>query len=288
MSIDTVYIEAAIETLDLINQLTAFLSSKQQSGEITDYLSQILTKADARISSSLGQSLGINIPVDQGGKPTKYWEGVRDTAKLSTQKWTALGDIPRFSAFLSATKSNLSARLGITASEENPLEAFVGETPAEPVAEPNPLEDILSSTAPETPPQPTTPAPKPITPTPAVSPTPAPKPITPTPAVSPTPTPEPITPKMPEPEPDAMIPTPKPVTPTPEPLVPEPSDKLTALDEALKTSGLEQPAAPQPSPSLSDMLLSKEESGDKPEEEDDMLSLSLREALKILRDEDED
>lgn len=286
MSIDTVYIEAAIETLDLINQLTAFLASKQQSGEITDYLSQILTKADARISSSLGQSLGITIPVDQEGKPTKYWEGVRDTAKLATQKWTTLREINKFSAFLSGTKSNLSAKLGIKTTEVNPLEAFAGEGPvvepvAEPVVEPNPLEDILSSPTQEITPQPAAPAPTPSTP--------APTPITP-------PKPEPIIPKMPEPEPDVIIPTPTPITPTPtpitppkpEPIVPEPSDKLTALDEALKTSGLEQPAPSQPSPSLSDMLLSKEETGDKPEEEDDMLSLSLREALKILRDEDED
>jgi hypothetical protein len=35
------------------------------------------------------------------------------------------------------------------------------------------------------------------------------------------------------------------------------------------------------------MLIEKDDSGDK-EEDDDMLSLSLREALKILRDEDED
>jgi hypothetical protein len=34
------------------------------------------------------------------------------------------------------------------------------------------------------------------------------------------------------------------------------------------------------------MLLDKDEEGEK--EEDDMLSLSLREALKILRDEDEE
>ncbi len=271
MSIDTVYIEAAIETLDLINQLTSFLASKEQTGEMTKYLSEILQKADARISSSLGKALGINIPVDQEGKSTKYWEGVRDTAKLSTQKWTALGEINTFSSFLSATKSNLAARLGIKETEVNPLEEFVTETP---VAEPNPLEDILSSAPAEPEPQPT---PIPIIPT--------------TPPIKPEP--------IPEPEPEVTIPTPTPITPTPTPtpiatptpdpvVTPEPSDKLAALGEALETSGIETPEVPQPSPSLSDMLLSKEESGDKPEEEDDMLSLSLREALKILRDEDED
>ncbi|MHA2202087.1 MAG: hypothetical protein ACW991_00220, partial [Candidatus Hodarchaeales archaeon] len=70
--------------------------------------------------------------------------------------------------------------------------------------------------------------------------------------------------------------------------VPPPPDKFQALNEALKTSGLDQPTEDlsEPSPSLTSMLLQKDEASDK--EEDDMLSLSLREALKILRDEDED
>jgi hypothetical protein len=77
-------------------------------------------------------------------------------------------------------------------------------------------------------------------------------------------------------------------TPTPDSDVPPPPDKFQALNEALKTSGLDQPTEEisEPSPSLTSMLLQKDEAGDK--EEDDMLSLSLREALKILRDEDED
>jgi hypothetical protein len=266
--------------------LINYLQENQQPEKISDYISQIQTKADARISSSLGQSLGISIPVDQEGKPTKYWEGVRDTAKLAKKQWMNIPDLQKFLPFISSTKSNLSKRIGIEDSSANPLEDFIGETPVQEVpkvAEPvNPLEEMLVSD-----PQPT-----PVVQEPAI---PEPTPIAPTPTVVP-PQPKPI---VQEP----TIPEPTPIAPTPEPAsfnmsTPEPSEKLSALDEALKSSGLE-PTPPTPSlsdmliekapptPSLSDMLIEKDDSGDK-EEDDDMLSLSLREALKILRDEDED
>jgi hypothetical protein len=269
MSIDRAYIEAAIETLDLVHQIANYLQSEQKTGEMNNFLSQIQTKADAKISSSLGQRLGISIRVDQEGKTTKYWEGVRDTAKLSMKQWQGLKEIPRYLSFLAGTRSNLAAKIGLVEVSVNPLEAFIGEEPVQEVVESvNPLEEMLSS------PQP--PTPEPI-PTPVVQ-------------------PAPIVPKAPEPEPPApepSIPTPSleslqpSPTVTPEPL-PQPSDKLSALDEALKSSGLESSVPTEPSPTLSDMLLSKDETGEKTEEEDDMLSLSLREALKILRDEDED
>ena len=280
MSIDKVYIEAAIETLDLCHQLVNYLQENQQTEKLSDFISQIQTKADARISSSLGQRLGIQIPVDQEGKPTKYWEGVRDTAKLAKKQWMTAQDLQRFLPFLSATKTNLSKRIGIEDSSVNPLEDMIGEEPvqaptkaAEPV---NPLEEMLVSEPQPTPAvqEPTIPAPKPVAPTPAPTPTPV------------VPKPEPVIqePEVPAPTPVAPTPTP---TPDPVPIAtptPQPSEKLSALDEALKSSGLEQTP---PTPSLSDMLIEKDESGDS-EEDDDMLSLSLREALKILRDEDED
>ena len=262
MSIDKEYIEAAIETLDLCYQLINYLHENQQTEKISEYISQIQTKADARISSSLGQRLGIQIPVDQEGKPTKYWEGVRDTAKLAQKQWVTTQDLQKYLPFLSSTKDNLAKRIGIVDSSVNPLEDFTDEVPVQDIpkiAEPvNPLEEMLVSD----------PQPKPIVPD-----------LTP---IAKTPT---IVPPQPKP----IVPEPTPIAPTPEPAsydmsTPEPSEKLSALDEALKSSGLE--TAP-PTPSLSDMLIEKDDSGEK-EEDDDMLSLSLREALKILRDEDED
>lgn len=270
MSIDRVYIEAAIETFDLVHQIANYLHSKQETGEMDNFLTQILTKADSKISSALGQRLGISIPVDQEGKPAKYWEGVRDTAKLAMKQWQSFNEIPKLLSFLEGTRSNLAAKIGIVEATVNPLEAFIGEAPVPEAG--SPLEEMLST------PQPT--------PTPVPEPTP----------VAP-PQPEPVASITPEPEPEPLVPepTPTPVTPslesiqpepTPEP-IPQPSDKLSALDEALKSSGLESSPPPEPSPSLSDMLLSKDDTSEKTDEEDDMLSLSLREALKILRDEDE-
>ncbi|MHA2153908.1 MAG: hypothetical protein ACXABU_01105 [Candidatus Hodarchaeales archaeon] len=273
--IDKAYIEAAIESLDLVLQIASHLHSTQQLHNMNDFLTQIHTKAESKISSSLGQSLGISIPVDQEGKPPKYWEGVRDMAKLSVKKWSELNDIPRYLAFLSGTRSNLAAKIGVQVAA-NPLEDFVGEAtaqPAQPVPEPaNPLEDILST--PE--------------PTPTLPPSPIPEPVLP--EIT---QPEPVLPEITQPEPvlPEITPAPRPIQPEPTPLaVPaiETPDKLSALDEALQASGLETSTPTEPSSSLSDMLLAKEDTGEKSDEEDDMLSLSLREALKILRDEDED
>ena len=278
MSIDKVYIEAAIETLDLNNQLINYLHENQQTEKMSQYISQIQTKADARISSSLGQSLGIQIPVDQEGKPTKYWEGVRDTAKLAKKQWTTTQDLQQFLSFLTSTRNNLAKRIGVEDSSTNPLEDIIGETPIQEVtkvAEPvNPLEEMLVND-----PQPEPIVQEPVTPD-----------LTP---ITPTPTPVHV---PPQPEPIVQEPTvPEPIAPRPTPIqpdpvssdvpAPQPSDKLSALDEALKSSGLEQTPA---TPSLTDMLISDEDKGGDKEEDDDMLSMSLREALKILRDEDED
>ncbi|MFX0170353.1 MAG: hypothetical protein ACFE9L_00375 [Candidatus Hodarchaeota archaeon] len=305
MSIDITYIKSAIETLELIQHLLNYLTTNQKTSELFNYLSQIEAKANARITSSLGQQLGMDIPVaDQEGKPTKYWEGVRDMAKLGIKQWQVLQDAQKFVIFLKNTSSSLSRRIAPEEKAISPLEEMLQ---AEPVVkkemEPaSPLEEILTESVEPTPaptftPEPI-PTPKPIPkPTPAPTftpePIPTPKPI-PKPTPAPTFIPEPIpTPKpIPKPTPAPVSPTtPEPipvVTPTPDDSIPTPSDKLQALDEALKSSGLDQPTveAPEPSSSLADMILAKDETGDK--EEDDMLSLSLREALKILRDEDED
>ena len=275
--IDKVYIEAAIETLDLVLQIASHLHSTQQTHNMNDFLAQIQTKAESKIISSLGQRLGISIPVDQEGKPAKYWEGVRDMAKLSIKKWPELNDIPKYLPFLEGTRANLAAKIGVQ-TVDNPLEDFVGDAPAkppQPIPEPaNPLEDMLI----------------PSQPTPTITPTPTPEPIVP---VVPQPEPKPFVPEITRPEPviPDIVPSPRPIQPEPVPAaVPaiETPDNLSALDEALQASGMEAPVPSEPSSSLSDMLLAKEDVGDKSDEEDDMLSLSLREALKILRDEDED
>ena len=306
MSIDPVYIKSAIETLELIQQLYNYLKDNQKMVELPDYVKQIESKANARISSPLSQQLGMNIPVaDQEGKPTEYWKGVRDMARIATKQWGGPQDDQKFIAFLVSTSNSLSARITPEEKPISPLEEMLQTgAPTKPVEPISPLEEMLTTPTP-TPEPKVTPTPTP-TPEPKVTPTPIP---TPEPKVAPTPipTPEPevapildpgpipeldISPEIPEPTKKELVaPITPATTPTPSDSISttSPNDKLQALDEALKSSGLEEsPAEPkEASSSLANMILAKDETGDK-EEEDDMLSLSLREALKILRDEDED
>ncbi|MHA2292239.1 MAG: hypothetical protein ACXACK_08780 [Candidatus Hodarchaeales archaeon] len=306
MSIDPTYIKSAVETMELIQNLFNHLNDSQSTSKLPDYLSQIESKATARLQSSLAQNLGIDIPVaDQEGKSTKYWEGVRDMAQLVNKQFDTIKDSSQFTQFLKRTKDSLAARIAPEDKPVSPLEELLqgGEAVGVESQPPSPLEEMLSTPAPTPTPTPaptptptpepistptpepiSTPTPEPIsTPTPAPTPTPTPAPTpTPTPESTPTPTPEPISTPTPEP-----TPTPTPA-PTPTSTIPLPPDKIQALDEALKSSGLDQPSEEisEPTPSLTKMLLQKDETSEK--EEDDMLSLSLREALKILRDEDED
>jgi len=297
MSVDITYIKSAIETLDLIQQLFTPLRETQATNKLNDYLAQIESKAVARISSSLGQKLGMDIPVaDQEGKSSQYWKGVRDMAKLAKKQFLAFKDDQKFTQFLGNTQDKLSARIEPEKQEISPLEEMLLE-----VQPASPLEEILtdSTTTPISPSPEPIPSPTPIAPTPEPIPEliPSPTPIAPTPEPIPEPIPSP-TPIAPTPEPipeiKALDPLESSTQPSREPITPitpasEPTpDKLQALDEALKTSGIEEtPEVPVESiPSLKDMLLDKDDEGEK--DDDDMLSMSLREALKILRDEDDD
>ncbi|MFW9853988.1 MAG: hypothetical protein ACFFFG_02980 [Candidatus Thorarchaeota archaeon] len=292
----TAYIKSAIETLELVQQLLAHLTASQNVNSLVNFIAQIESKANARISSSLAQTLGMDIPVaDQEGKPADYWKGVRDTARLAQKQWQSLQDATKFQQFLTSTQSSLSAKIMPEETPISPLEEILKSGPAtQPVSAPvSPLEEILTTSTPT----PTPPTPIPTTPFPTPTPTPStPIPTTP----SPTPTPTPSTPIPTTPSPTPTV-TPSPPTPSSKPVTPvtprtpesvaTPPKQLQALDEALRSSGMDQPTTP-PSPepaasSLTDMLLAKDEAGTD-QGEDDMLSLSLREALKILRDEDEE
>ncbi|MHA1974632.1 MAG: hypothetical protein ACTSW1_16650 [Candidatus Hodarchaeales archaeon] len=319
MSIDPIYIKSAIESLDLIQHLLKYLMENNSTAKLVDFLNQIEAKADARVSSSLGQTLGINIPVaDQEGKSPKYWEGVRDMARLAIKQWDYLNKDPAsFSSFLTNTSSSLRSRISPEESAISPLEDLLHKQQPEPVKKQpaSPLEQMLkpepATTRPVTPPAPkpepaTTrpatpsvpkPEPTPVSqpksepiPAPKIIPEPVPKPPTPEPIPTPKITPEP-TPKPSVPEP--TIPDVTPIKETIEPSTPDlgaTPDKIQQLGEKLQSSGLEETVEEQlPSTSsLAKKILEKDTPTVDGDEEDDMLSLSLREALKILRDEDED
>ena len=105
---DPTYIQSAIETLNLIQRLFDHSVETQTMDKLTDYITQIELKADARVSSTLGVQLGIDIPIaDQEEKPTKYWEGVRDMARLVKKQFLTLKDDQKFTQFLRTTRDNL-------------------------------------------------------------------------------------------------------------------------------------------------------------------------------------
>lgn len=305
MSVDPKYIEAAVESLDLIHRLVKNLKERGEVNKLSDFLAQIETKADARVSNSLSTTLGIAIPtVDNEGKSPIFWEGIRDMARLATRKWQAVNKDPvSFSVFLTETSASLHARIGPEETNISKLEGILqGSETVTPKAAPSPLEDMLSS-------QPA-PAPTPVAePVRVVEPTPSvetisrpstyaepsvpdPEPIRtpdliPSPTMTPDPIPSPVIPREEQKVPDVT-----PITPRPSPKIPDispaPDKVLGDLGKKLESSEMVE-AEPDQRSSLAGMILSKEDDqGDKADEDDDMLSLSLREALKILRDEDND
>jgi len=77
--------------------------------KLPEYFSQIETIAISRISSSLKQQLGINIPVpDQEGKSGQYWERLRDLAKLGREKCETFRDPQELIEFIERTEKTLS------------------------------------------------------------------------------------------------------------------------------------------------------------------------------------
>lgn len=125
MTVDPIYIKAAIETLELILQLYTFLKENQKVNELSNQLSQIEMKANARIVSSLGRTLEIRHFDNQEGKPTEYWKGVRDMANYAIKQWNHLQNEQKFVISLKTTRSSLLAIVTPTKQDVSPLEEIL-------------------------------------------------------------------------------------------------------------------------------------------------------------------
>lgn len=279
MQLDPIYLKSAIETIDLVKNLMIFIKETPTvNKDLNGFLKEIFEKADSRISSSsLGKDLGINIEIaDTKGKTPSYWKGVRDTANLVMKKRSALSDVD-FNGFLSQTKQRLEVQLKPESKIISPLEEMLSgvktdvsyEKPAE-IPDPTPIQREVKQY-------------EEIKPVEKTIPTPAPEPVYSKPSSI-----------ISEPE----IPKPKPITPAPEPVSPSspeiPADMMAELTKPVATPQQSSVLESQTfqDKSLADMLLQKEETPSNIDatenDEDQMLSMTLREALKILRDEDED
>ena len=75
--------------MEISKYINYFLLEKKEKlirENISDYLAQIQTKADARIISSLSRRLGVSeTPLDRE-ESIKYWEAVRDILKQELDK----------------------------------------------------------------------------------------------------------------------------------------------------------------------------------------------------------
>jgi hypothetical protein len=55
--------------------------------ELSQFLSELESKVEARLKSTLTQQLGINIPVADQGKSQEYWWSLREMIRLAKQQW---------------------------------------------------------------------------------------------------------------------------------------------------------------------------------------------------------
>ncbi len=112
VTIDPIYINSAIETLELVIHLCSLLKERQKMDELSTHLLQVKSKANVKAGSFLHRALNLDFPFsDQEDKPTEYWKGVRDTASYAIKQWEYLQDYQKFVSFLENTRSNLSVRI---------------------------------------------------------------------------------------------------------------------------------------------------------------------------------
>ncbi|MHA1168960.1 MAG: hypothetical protein ACTSRU_14115 [Candidatus Hodarchaeales archaeon] len=278
------YWKAFIESIKLIHGLA--LQQEQKKINIDMWLNQIQSKAEFKAGKfgKLGDELGISQEFAQQRTESEsldYWVAVGDAAGLAKNFVTWKKENPSNSedlnSFLSSVRSKAEAKLK---HYDSPLIKELG------------IEFGMDKEASETFNAVQMPEPKPV-----VQPqyTPEPEPV-----VQPqyTPEPEPVVQPQFTPEPKPVVqpqytPEPEPVvqpqyTPEPEPVVqpqftPEPESEIIAEPELEYSKDIDIESDES---SLIGALLESDDSEE--DTDDDILSSSLRDALKMLKDEDDD
>ncbi|MHA1236071.1 MAG: hypothetical protein ACTSQ9_00240 [Candidatus Hodarchaeales archaeon] len=135
---DPKYFKAALETLDLIKRLLEHHTKTQTMDKFSGSLSQIDAKADieckADISANLSRSLGIDLPgMNTDSKPSTYWQGVRDMARIVHKHWIQGDQDPStFQSIL--VKMEETLRNKTPDDETNPLKDFLDQGDKDPSA----------------------------------------------------------------------------------------------------------------------------------------------------------
>lgn len=294
----TKYWEAVLETIKLIRGLKQYQEEHPEIPRpLTDYLDEIIQKAAAKSggATSLTQELGLSF---LARKPSSYWKGVEDTVRTVHDflQWKEenLSDSRTLDTFLVEfwAKTEQKVRKESALAQELGMDFLVqsSSTPSESPA------FMMPPTVPHPPLESPPPSIQESSPSPVTTPSVTPEPLdTPRveagPAVPSTIITEPVPPReegpgtLPEPVHEPLI------VPKPEPILDEEPIRIQISDEPeiqLSEDLLSQLREEEPPvPSLDDSSLT-DELLDTSEEENDLLSSSLRAALKMLRDENEE
>ncbi|MFX0170714.1 MAG: hypothetical protein ACFE9L_02220 [Candidatus Hodarchaeota archaeon] len=104
MSMDPYYVKAAIEVLELIENLYKNILQNQSVENFQKVLNLIVANPD----SYLGEKHGLGSSVTDNTAKTNYWEGVRDMVKLAGKQWSSLHDHEKFLLFIQKTRKILT------------------------------------------------------------------------------------------------------------------------------------------------------------------------------------
>ncbi|MFW9916930.1 MAG: hypothetical protein ACFFGZ_15090 [Candidatus Thorarchaeota archaeon] len=293
---NTKYWEAVLETIKLVRGLKQYQEEHPElSKSLTDQLDEIIQKAIAKSggTSSLTQELGLSFI---SRKPSAYWRAVEDTVRTVRDfilwKEGNPSDTRNLDSFLVEFwgKAEQKVQKASPLAQELGMDFLVSQSPVPPATSIPQAPSTIPPPASTSPPPPVmSPATEPM-PTPIEVPKPEPVP-TPIEVPRPEPVPGPVTaprteagptPASPLRSQEVFAPEPEPI-PVTEPVTAPPQEEpAVQLSEELLSQLREEEPAPIQESSLTDELLDTPE-----QEDDDLLSSSLRAALKMLRDEED-
>ncbi|MFX0184028.1 MAG: hypothetical protein ACFE95_13175 [Candidatus Hodarchaeota archaeon] len=107
MRMDPYYVKAAVEVLGLIENL--YYNILQNQSE--EQFQRVLNLIEANPISYLGEKHGLGSLVTDKEAKTNYWEGVRDMVKLTRKQWSSLQNHKKFLTFIQKTRSILIEKI---------------------------------------------------------------------------------------------------------------------------------------------------------------------------------
>jgi hypothetical protein len=104
---DPYYVKAAVEVLELIENL--YHSILQNQSE--EHFQRVLNLIEANPNSYLGEKHGLGSAIIDKEAKTNYWEGVHDMVKLTRKQWSSIQDHKKFLTFIQRTRNILIEKI---------------------------------------------------------------------------------------------------------------------------------------------------------------------------------